>query len=138
MKATIILLLLTALLPGARLSHAASKKTPAPGRLVRKIPLSTFKSTEGLKPGAVIEALADGKKFTGTIIAMGKKDVTIEVNPESLSRKTLRKVPLGMLKSKEGLKVGSRIEAATAGGDKFTGTVTEIGKEELTIEVENL
>ena len=51
--------------------------------------------------------------------------------------KTFRNVPIGTFKSMDGLKVGVKVEAATASGQKFIGTVTSIGKDEVTVEVES-
>jgi len=47
---------------------------------VRTIPLSTFRGAQGLKVGVKIAATtASGKKFIGTVVAIGKDEVTVSV-----------------------------------------------------------
>ena len=51
--------------------------------------------------------------------------------------KTVRQIPMSTFQSTAGLRVGARIQAATAGGQTFIGTITEIGKDSVTVEVES-
>ena len=61
-------------------------------------------------------------------------------SPQEAARALLpsyvRAIPLSTFHGAQGLQIGSRVAATTASGKKFVGTVTAIGKDEVTVSVE--
>lgn len=52
-----------------------------PTKQIRRIPLSSFKSLDRLKPGIKIQATTtEGKEFIGTVLKIGKDIITVEVD----------------------------------------------------------